>query len=497
MEIPVHNTDREAVSRTLMSHLNRCATGWVDTSGSRSICTSIHALLERENWRILKRINTVHETGEPRVVDFKDEEQGIALCVSILPGESWDDAKRFYARLEGGNGKPYLTWIADHLESARFEAQTKTGAELNWLAHWVILVRPLRSKPDSFWFNVGLSIVRRSEGRVPQVQVCGYCGDLLNPEELESFEGASNRAARLLLIRRKGLWEIDPALSPSVSHGRSAWRRFLRLLAKPSGAGKDRGGSQLHEAARDGDVEKMQALLKQSPDLVFSKDQYDLTPLHWAAIRGNKSAVELLLVNKAEVNASGDDGRTALMEAAENGHKEVLELLLANGADAGAHGGATLLHTAAWGGHTNVVELLLANKAEVNAKNIEGKTSLHWAVRANHNEVAELLLANKANVNAKDHDGQTPLHTASLFGTTAMLKLLLANGADANARNDWDNTPLHVAAMHGDNEKVELLLTNGADANARNEFDKTPLQTASDWRRVDVMELLRRHGGHE
>lgn len=40
---------------------------------------------------------------------------------------------------------------------------------------------------------------------------------------------------------------------------------------------------EIHDAARDGDVGKVRALLKETPDLVFSKDNIGRTPLHVAA----------------------------------------------------------------------------------------------------------------------------------------------------------------------------------------------------------------------
>ena len=63
-------------------------------------------------------------------------------------------------------------------------------------------------------------------------------------------------------------------------------------------------------------------------------------------------------------------------------------------------------------GHKDLAELLLANKAEVNAKDNFGRTPLHYGGVFGHKDVAELLLANKAEVNAKDNDGETPLHMA-------------------------------------------------------------------------------------
>lgn len=162
---------------------------------------------------------------------------------------------------------------------------------------------------------------------------------------------------------------------------------------------RQRGGqdmwaaSGIHDAARTGNFEKVKALLKDHPDLVFSQDKDGDTPLHWAAA---KDIAELLLANKAEVNAKDNRGDTPLHSAAFNGHKDVAELLLSVGAAVTAIDidGKTPLHLAALGGHRDVAELLLAHGADVNAKDNIGATPLLDAIFSrshDHKEVAELL----------------------------------------------------------------------------------------------------------
>lgn len=154
------------------------------------------------------------------------------------------------------------------------------------------------------------------------------------------------------------------------------------------------------ETARKGDLEKMRALLKDDPDLVFSKDEKGRTPLHWAAGQDRKDVADFLLANRAEVDAKAIGRLTPLHYAALNGHTGVAGLLLARGADvnARAEDDKRPLHLAAGGGYKEVAELLLVNRAELNATALQGVTPLHMATRSGHKKVAELLLAKQANI---------------------------------------------------------------------------------------------------
>jgi hypothetical protein len=189
-------------------------------------------------------------------------------------------------------------------------------------------------------------------------------------------------------------------------------------------------GSEIHDAAKDGDLLKVQALLKSNPDLVSSKDGLGMTALHWAASKGRKEVAAFLVANKANVNAKNNNGQTPLHDAAFSGQRDVAELLLVNKADVNAKDnyGWTPLHAAADNGHKDVAELLLANKAGVNAQNDIGWTSLHYAAQGGYKDVVDLLLANKADVNAKNRDGETPLHWAVSQHHEDVAKLLRQHG---------------------------------------------------------------------
>ncbi|RYP80768.1 hypothetical protein DL770_006088 [Monosporascus sp. CRB-9-2] len=95
------------------------------------------------------------------------------------------------------------------------------------------------------------------------------------------------------------------------------------------------------------------------------------TPLSWAAEKGHKEIVQLLLDSGAEADAKDDNGRTSLSRTAEKGDKEIMQLLLDSGAEADAkdNDSWTPLFRAAERGHKEIVQLLLNSGAEANAKN--------------------------------------------------------------------------------------------------------------------------------
>ena len=83
------------------------------------------------------------------------------------------------------------------------------------------------------------------------------------------------------------------------------------------------------------------------------------------------------------------------------------------------------------------------------------------------------------------------IHDAARTGNIEAVKQHLAAGTDVNAKNDTGMSPLHEATRNGHKEIVELLIAKGANVNAKNGSGETPL----DWAKVEIAELLRKHGG--
>ncbi|KAF5613568.1 ankyrin repeat [Fusarium subglutinans] len=93
-------------------------------------------------------------------------------------------------------------------------------------------------------------------------------------------------------------------------------------------------------------------------------------------------------------------GRTPLFWAATRGHKDIVELLLKHGAPVGSkdRSNMTPLHIAVTGGHKEVVALLLEHSAPIEAKASYGDTPLIRAIQANSKEIVQLLLEHGASI---------------------------------------------------------------------------------------------------
>jgi uncharacterized protein len=158
-------------------------------------------------------------------------------------------------------------------------------------------------------------------------------------------------------------------------------------------------------------------------------------PVADAAMRGDRDAVRGLLKQGADASAAQGDGMTPLHWAADRGDLTITEMLVYAGANVAAVtriGQYTPLHLASKAGSVQVVQALLKAGADVKARtNPSGVTPLHLAAAAGGADVIRALIDAGGDVNAKEAEwGQTPLMFAASQDRAAAITLLLSRRAD-------------------------------------------------------------------
>ena len=227
----------------------------------------------------------------------------------------------------------------------------------------------------------------------------------------------------------------------------------------------------------------------------------------------------------ADVNASDNDGSTALLyAAAERGTVQKLRELLDAGADVHARDNSrqTALMNVARFGTSESMKVLLDAGADVDARNKENWTAydianniMHFGHEDSESQIdlwhkMSLLRAasssdtrvqflkctklcdfgfwkdstkfeiaheiSKSNVHARSNSAKTALMFAAFSGTPQNIMELLARGSDIHARSDDGRTALMWAAWWGNSDNVKVLIDAGADVTARDKDGETPLQ---------------------
>jgi ankyrin repeat protein len=158
------------------------------------------------------------------------------------------------------------------------------------------------------------------------------------------------------------------------------------------------------------------------------------SPVADAAQQGDVERVKALLVDGADVNASQGDGMSALHWAAVGGHTDMVGVLLYAGANTEAVtrlGAYTPLHLAGRYGHGSVVAALVEGGASPNAIASTGVTPLHFAAGAGTADGVASLVAAGADIDAPEFaNGQTPLMFAAAAGRLEAAQKLIELGAN-------------------------------------------------------------------
>lgn len=225
-------------------------------------------------------------------------------------------------------------------------------------------------------------------------------------------------------------------------------KNLLELGCHPSLQDSE-GDTPLHDAISKKRDDMLQLLLEHNADVMLTNNN-GFNALHHAALRGNPSAMWILLLKLPRgwiVDEKKDDGYTALHLAALNNHVEVAELLVHHG------------------------------KADMDLQNVNLQTALHLAVERQHTQIVRLLVREGANLNIPDKDGDTPLHEALRHHTLSQLRQL-------QDVQDVGKLLMGLGSQGADKKSSAsiacFLAGNGADLTLKNKKGQTPLDLCPD-----------------
>jgi ankyrin repeat protein len=156
-----------------------------------------------------------------------------------------------------------------------------------------------------------------------------------------------------------------------------------------------------------------------------------------------------------------------------------------------AGAGKSDIADAAQRGDRAAVQKLILQKVDVNSTQVDGATALHWAVYHQDAELADMLIRAGANVKAANRTGMTPLAMASLYGNAGLIDRLIKAGADAKQKGPNGETMLMFAARNGNPQAVQVLLEAGAEVNARETIrGTTALMWAIEQKHPEAVKVL-------
>ncbi|XP_048246498.1 ankyrin repeat domain-containing protein 50-like [Haliotis rufescens] len=280
-------------------------------------------------------------------------------------------------------------------------------------------------------------------------------------------------------------------------------------------------------ACREGNLKAVKDILEQSPaEDINKKGCGGMTPVMWAARRGHREVLDLLVKKEAylkvvddasnnilhwacygghvamvkhvvsknmvDINSKGRDGRTPLMCAAREGKSRIFDFLVSRGGLPSGidKDGNNILLLACLGGNGKIVKYIISHDdVDINGRGQSGRTPLMAAAYKGHGKVFDLLVDKEADLTLVDDAGDNVLHVACLGGHVKIVSRVLdLDRVDINIQGQCRRTPLMMAARLEHNEIFHLLESEGADASLLDDENNTILHLACEGEHIDMVE---------
>lgn len=288
------------------------------------------------------------------------------------------------------------------------------------------------------------------------------------------------------------LFELNQLLSEEAERYLTSKRLEAEMLrvgaqARQKALGLQSPAKAEPEDPETAEIQRLEKLEKESPDLLRAFDQAGYNSLHTAAEKGQNRVVEHLLSRGLDINQPAPNSReTALFRAVRAGRLATVDLLLKRGADINARNRSTETATylAISLKYPLIIDRLLQGNPDLNSSAagtlIDGRaTPLSLAVTQGNIDLIKRLLSAGANITQPS--GAPPVtYLAIINGNAAALGALLDAGADAHERYAGNRSPgmtlLHYAVIsEGLDKTLPLLIAKGAEKELKDSGEWSPL----------------------
>uniref|UniRef100_A0A4W4H5V0 Espin like a n=1 Tax=Electrophorus electricus TaxID=8005 RepID=A0A4W4H5V0_ELEEL len=273
----------------------------------------------------------------------------------------------------------------------------------------------------------------------------------------------------------------------------------LRALLESNGLSPTitdaQGATPVHHAARCGQLCCLCFLVGEAHLSIHARTRNGATAAHDAAATGHTRELKWLLGHRGcRLEDQDGEGATALHLAARFGHTDTMRWLLSVGGstELETHCNALPVHYAAASGNLTCVKLLLAHSPWcVDHQMATGATPLYLACQEGHLHVVEYLVKDcGSDVRLRTRDGMSVLHAATHMGHHALVVWLASfTDIDLSCQDENGATVLHFAASEGHHRILERLLLMGAKV-LRDRWGGTPLHDAAENGEMECCSVL-------
>lgn len=255
----------------------------------------------------------------------------------------------------------------------------------------------------------------------------------------------------------------------ALERGFPNWRGLIARAARPTSPARDAALVALLEAAVEGNVAQLRAVLDEHPDVINERGLLKghsgmRTALHHAA-ETNEDAVRLLLERGADPNIR-DEGDWAfpIHFAAEKGNLPLVKLLVEHGADTNGQGDYHELGVIGWACAWDYVPPRPELVAYLQAHG--SRHTIFSAVAAGDTDAIRQIAATSPTEIERRMDltnrRRRPVHLAVVKKQPSALATLLDLGADPDTLDESGLTALDQSALRGDEDMAQMLIDRGA-----------------------------------